>query len=80
MVKSTSPWKASASVDTDKNGNLLLTYDQAARLLQVSKRTIERMIKSKELPVIYVRSSPRIKGAALREWMDNADAARKKED
>lgn len=81
MAQSTNPWTASVSVKVDNHESLVLTYAEAARLLKVSKRTIERMVESNELPVIYVRSSPRISRAAIQEWMEkSASVTTKKAD
>jgi excisionase family DNA binding protein len=46
--------------DNDDNGQRLLTVDQLANRWQVSTRTIRRMIKKKQIPVIRIGRTLRI--------------------
>ena len=48
----------------------LLTLDEAAALLQVSKRTLHRMIKINELPAFKVGGQWRVRETQLRQWVE----------
>jgi transcriptional regulator GlxA family with amidase domain len=43
----------------------LYTLDELAKLLDVSKRTLERAVKDGRLPVRYVSAKPFVSGADL---------------
>lgn len=51
----------------------LLTLSEAAQLLQVSKRTLQRMIRQKELPAFKVGGQWRLREAQLREWVEQRE-------
>jgi excisionase family DNA binding protein len=52
----------------------LLTLDEAAALLQVSKRTLHRMIKINELPAFKVGGQWRLRETQLRQWVEHREA------
>lgn len=47
-----------------------LSPDHAAQYLDVSRRTIDRMVASGELPSLKIGASRRIPKRALREYLD----------
>ena len=47
-----------------------LTLQEAADLLQVSKRTVERLIRCKELPALKVGVQWRICASQLAKWIE----------
>ena len=49
----------------------LLTLDEAAALLQVSKRTLQRMIKIDDLPAFKVGGQWRLRETQLRQWVEH---------
>ena len=53
----------------------LLTLDEAAALLQVSKRTLQRMIKINELPAFKVSGLLRLREAQLRQWVEHRESS-----
>ena len=59
------------------NANLdnirLLTLNEAAELLQVSTRTLQRMIHSGEMPALKVGGQWRVREAQLRQWVENRE-------
>jgi len=48
----------------------LLTLNEAAELLQVSKRTLQRMIKLGQLPAFKVGGQWRLREIQLRQWVE----------
>ena len=74
MTRTANPWAASMSPKTENPETLLLTYDEAARLLRVCKRTVERLVGRGELPVVRVGRMPRISRAALMRWLERGSA------
>ena len=48
----------------------LLTLSEAAELLQVSKRTLQRMIKLGQLPAFKVGGQWRVREMQLRQWVE----------
>lgn len=72
MSRAANPWAASMSQKSENPETLLLTYGEAARLLRVCKRTVERMVAAGELPVIYVGRLPRISRVALMDFVERA--------
>jgi len=52
----------------------LLTLDEAAALLQVSKRTLHRMIKINELPAFKVGGQWRVRETQLRQWVEHRES------
>ena len=53
----------------------LLTLSEAANLLQVSTRTLQRMIRSGELPAFKVGGQWRLREAQLIQWVENREPA-----
>lgn len=51
----------------------LLTLEAAAEILQVSKRTLMRMIQKKEVPAFKVGGQWRIRESQFRKWVENKD-------
>lgn len=49
---------------------LAVTYDEAARLLRVSERTVRRLVSSGALSAVRVGSAPRIRVEDLRQYLD----------
>jgi excisionase family DNA binding protein len=47
----------------------LLTLSEAAGLLHVSTRTLQRMIRSHEMPALKVGGQWRVRESALTEWI-----------
>ena len=48
----------------------LLTLARAAAILQVSKRTLLRMIREKDLPAFKVGGQWRIRESQLKKWVE----------
>ena len=48
----------------------LLTVAEAAELLQVSKRTLERLIQRRELPAFKVGHQWRVRESELVKWIE----------
>jgi excisionase family DNA binding protein len=53
----------------------LLTLNEAAELLQVSTRTLQRMIHSGEMPALKVGGQWRVREAQLRQWVENREGS-----
>jgi len=53
----------------------LLTPSEAASLLKVSKRTLQRMIQAKQIPAFKVGGQWRISESRLEEWVHEEIAA-----
>jgi excisionase family DNA binding protein len=51
----------------------LLTLAEAAALLQVSTRTLQRMIRSSKLPAFKVGGQWRVRESQLREWIERRE-------
>lgn len=51
----------------------LLTLEAAAEILQVSKRTLIRMIQKKEVPAFKVGGQWRIRESQFRRWVENKE-------
>jgi len=51
----------------------LLTLSEAASLLQVSTRTLQRMIRKGELPAFKVGGQWRLREAQLKQWVENRE-------
>lgn len=61
----------------------LLTLAEAARILQVSTRTLQRMIRNNNLPALKVGGQWRLRESQLTRWIENREETReesKKED
>jgi excisionase family DNA binding protein len=52
----------------------LLTLSEAANLLQVSTRTLQRMIRNGELPAFKVGGQWRVRETQLRQWVKNRES------
>ena len=53
----------------------LLTLSEAANLLQVSTRTLQRMIRNGDLPAFKVGGQWRLREAQLKQWVENREPA-----
>ena len=53
----------------------LLTLSEAANLLQVSTRTLQRMIRKGELPAFKVGGQWRLREAQLRQWVESREGS-----
>jgi excisionase family DNA binding protein len=58
----------------------LLTLAEAAQLLQVSIRTLQRMIRSKKLPAFKVGGQWRIRESQLQQWIEHRESSGVAED
>lgn len=74
MSRTANPWASSLTQKPENPETLLLTYEEAARLLRVCKRTVERLVGRGELPVVRVGRMPRISRAALMQWLERGSA------
>ena len=52
-----------------KSGSLY-TWNEVALLTGVSARTVQRAAESGRLKVDYIGSEPRVRGAAILQWLD----------
>jgi excisionase family DNA binding protein len=57
----------------------LLTLSEAARLLQVSTRTLQRMIRQRQLPAFKVGGQWRMRESQLGEWLDQKEKSARQE-
>ncbi|MBI2179926.1 MAG: helix-turn-helix domain-containing protein [Deltaproteobacteria bacterium] len=53
----------------------LLTLSEAADILQVSTRTLQRMIHSGEMPALKVGGQWRVRRALLKQWVENRESS-----
>ena len=51
----------------------LLTLAEAANLLHVSTRTLQRMIRSRDLPALKVGGQWRLRESQLAEWIQGRE-------
>jgi len=51
----------------------LLTLSEAADVLQVSTRTLQRMIRNGQLPAFKVGGQWRLRETQLRQWVENRE-------
>jgi excisionase family DNA binding protein len=51
----------------------LLTLSEAAALLQVSTRTLQRMIRQRQLPAFKVGGQWRMRESQLSEWLEQKE-------
>ena len=51
----------------------LLTLSEAAILLQVSTRTLQRMIRNGQLPAFKVGGQWRLRETQLRQWVESRE-------
>jgi len=56
-------------MDRLTNDMKLLTLEEIAEILHVSKRTLHRLIKKKKLPAFKLGGQWRISEATLRQWL-----------
>ena len=56
-------------MENDNEQFRLLTVAEAAEVLQVSKRTLERLIQRRELPAFKVGHQWRIRASELARWI-----------
>jgi excisionase family DNA binding protein len=61
-------------MDTQLEDMRLLTLSEAAGLLQVSTRTLQRMIRSAELPAFKVGGQWRVRETQLRQWIEKRES------
>jgi excisionase family DNA binding protein len=61
-------------MDTQLEDIRLLTLSEAAGLLQVSTRTLQRMIRSAELPAFKVGGQWRVRETQLRQWIEKRES------
>ncbi|HWX77163.1 MAG TPA: helix-turn-helix domain-containing protein [Candidatus Acidoferrales bacterium] len=57
----------------------LLTLSEAAKLLQVSTRTLQRMIRQRQLPAFKVGGQWRMRESQLGEWLDQKEKSARQE-
>ena len=53
----------------------LLTLSEAANLLQVSTRTLQRMIRNSDLPAFKVGGQWRVRETQLRQWLESREGS-----
>ena len=56
-------------MENDLEPLLLLTLDEAAKVLQVSKRTVRRMVDEKEFPAFKVGGQWRVRESEVANWV-----------
>lgn len=54
----------------------LLTLAEAARLLHVSTRTLQRMIRNNDLPALKVGGQWRLRESQLTDWIERREGER----
>jgi excisionase family DNA binding protein len=57
-------------MDTNFDRLRLLTLPEAAELLHVSTRTVQRMIRRKDLPAFKVGGQWRLRESQLTQWIE----------
>ena len=62
-------------ISMDLENIRLLTLSEAAILLQVSTRTLQRMIRNGQLPAFKVGGQWRLRETQLRQWVENRETA-----
>lgn len=68
------PLRAVATAAAKRQGPPLLTIEEAARRLRVSRMTVDRAIKAGEFPVIKFRGTYRLPAAFIERLLKDADA------
>jgi excisionase family DNA binding protein len=63
------------SMDDKPENIYLLTLSEAANLLQVSTRTLQRMIRNGELPAFKVGGQWRVRETQLRQWVESRESS-----
>ena len=69
-------------MENDLESLRLLTLAEAAELLHVSTRTLQRMIRRNDLPAFKVGGQWRVRESQLAHWIqfrEDADAARERD-
>ena len=61
-------------MDSEHDGIRLLTLEAAAEILQVSKRTLLRMIQKKEVPAFKVGGQWRIRESQFKKWVEEKES------
>jgi excisionase family DNA binding protein len=62
-------------MDNDTETLRLLTLPEAAELLHVSTRTLQRMIRRNELPAFKVGGQWRVRESQLTKWIQGRETA-----
>ena len=62
-------------VDPKLDNIRLLTLSEAAALLHVSTRTLQRMIRSGELPALKVGGQWRMRESQLTQWIEKRESS-----
>ena len=62
-------------MERDFDSLRLLTLSEAAHLLQVSTKTLQRMIRSGELPALKVGGQWRLRESQLMLWIQTREGA-----
>ena len=62
-------------MDNDTETLRLLTLPEAAELLHVSTRTLQRMIRRNELPAFQVGGQWRVRESQLTQWIQGRETA-----
>ena len=62
-------------MDNDSENLRLLTLPEAAELLHVSTRTLQRMIRRNELPAFKVGGQWRMRESQLTKWIQSRETA-----
>jgi excisionase family DNA binding protein len=57
-------------MENDLEPMLFLTLQQTAELLQLSRRTVMRMVQQKKLPAFKVGGQWRVQGNQLTKWLE----------
>jgi excisionase family DNA binding protein len=60
-------------MDNARSDIRLLTLSEAAELLQVSTRTLHRMLRTAELPAFKVGGQWRVRETQLRQWIEHQE-------
>jgi excisionase family DNA binding protein len=60
-------------MDDSRRDIRLLTLSEAGQLLQVSTRTLHRMIRSAELPAFKVGGQWRVRESQLQQWIEHKE-------
>ncbi|MFQ5904247.1 MAG: helix-turn-helix domain-containing protein, partial [Candidatus Binatia bacterium] len=60
-------------MSNDRDELRLMTLAEAAAILQVSKRTLLRMIQEKDVPAFKVGGQWRIRESQFRKWVEHKE-------
>jgi excisionase family DNA binding protein len=58
-------------MENDLEPLILLTLDEAAKVLHVSKRTLERMVWNKKFPAFKVGGQWRVRESQVIKWVES---------